>query len=125
MPAVQTIYVEVVVGKAHDFDILLTPSGGSLAVADVSDVWLTIKERDTDADADALVQKRLAAGISLTGVSGSSVAGVVSLTNSDTAALSSGRTYFVDLQVKTTARGAEQAAFGFLNTRQPITTANA
>jgi hypothetical protein len=124
MPAVQTIYVEAVVGKAHDFDILITPSSGSLAVADVTDVWLTIKERETDADADALVQKRLGAGITLTGVSGSSVAGIVALTNADTAELSPGRTYFIDLQVDTTARGPEQAAYGFLNTRQPITTAN-
>lgn len=121
---VQTICEDIVVGKARDFDILITPSSGSLLVADVVDVWLTIKEKDTDADADALISKRLSSGITLTGVSGSSVAGIVSLTNTNTAELASGRTYFVDLQVQTTSRGPEQAAFGFINTRGPITVAN-
>jgi hypothetical protein len=124
MPTVQTIYEEVVVGKARDFDFLLTPSTGSLAVADVVDVWFTLKASETDADAAALIQKRLSAGITLTGVSGSSVAGIISLTTADTAALAAGRTYYVDLQARTTARGAEQVAYGFVDTRQPITTAN-
>lgn len=124
MSTAPSIDEDVVVGKARDFDILITPSSGTLAVADIVDVWLTIKAKDTDADADALIQKRLAAGISLTGVSGSSVTGIVSLTNSDTATLAAGRTYFVDLQVQTAARGPEQAAYGYLNTRQPITVSN-
>jgi hypothetical protein len=121
---VQTISEEVTVGKARDFDITLTPSSGSLVVADIVDVWLTVKERDTDADADALIAKRLGSGITLTGVSGSSVTGIASLTNANTAELAAGRTYFVDLQVETTSRGAEQAAYGFITTRQPITVSN-
>lgn len=124
-PALNLQLLDVVQGKARDFDVTLSSSAGALSISDVAAVWFTVKERETDADGDAIFQKELGAGITLTGTSGDNVLALIQVTNADTALLTVGRTYFFDLQVDTVLRGAEQAAAGRIACRQPITTANA
>ena len=116
-PALNIQLVDCVKGKARDFDITIALSSGSLVVADITNAWLTVKANEADAGADALFQKEIGAGITLTGVSGSSVVGIVQLSAADTDLLTAGRTYYFDLQVDTTAREAELAARGRLACR--------
>jgi hypothetical protein len=123
-PARNIQLVDVVKAKARDFDIVLSLTSGALLITDITAVWFTVKANEQDPDSAKLFQKTLGAGIALTGLSGNSVLGVVSLTNADTDLLEAGRTYFFDIQVDTMARGPEQAAQGRLACRQPATVAN-
>lgn len=120
-PALNLGLLSCYVGKAADFQITLSSTGGALVVADIEAVVVTIKANATDADAAKILQKTLGAGITLTGLSGDNVLALLQLPAADTALLTAGRVYYFDVQVDTTARGPETAATGRLSARQPIT----
>lgn len=63
------------------------------------DAWFTLKELPTDPDADAVISKRLGAGIAIT----TPTSGIVEVFPSaaETAALVADLAYFGDLRVKT------------------------
>ncbi|MCB1105947.1 MAG: hypothetical protein KDK74_14545 [Cephaloticoccus sp.] len=114
----------IVVGKAADYTIALSSTGGALAIADIQNVVVTFKADPNDADADKILQKVLGAGISITGVSGGIVSALMQLTNADTALFTAGKIYYFDVQVDTTSRGPELTAAGRVPIRQPITISN-
>jgi hypothetical protein len=116
--------IEIVAGKARDLDVSIALTSGSLALADITDAWFTIKASEADADADAKIMKRMGSGITLLSVASGVIAALVQLTNADTAALTAGRVYAMDFQIDTTARGPEQVAWGSVTVRAPITIAN-
>ena len=111
-------------GKAADYTLTLSSTGGGLALADIEDIVATFKADPSDADSAAIVQKSLGAGITLTGVSGDNVLALLALTCADTALFTAGVTYSFDIQVDTTARCAETALQGTVRIKQPITISN-
>lgn len=91
--------LEFIRGDTGVFDVTLTRSGSPFnpALAGVK-VWFTLKSTPTAADAAAVLQKTIGAGLEITDAINGRLR--LTLTAADTAALNPRTSYFWDIQVK-------------------------
>lgn len=126
----KTLDLDYFIGDTKPLRFALRDPTTNLAVdlSELEDAWFTLKEAVSDADADAIISKRLDAGISVVDATGTTTSGVESLLDvfpaqAETALLVAGQTYVFDLRLKTSDGKIETDAWGYLTARPPITNA--
>lgn len=85
-------------GDKHTFDVALTDAAGAPLDLTSVDITFTAKRRLSDADADALIQKTTASGITVDADPTTGLATLV-IDAADTVGLASGPALFWDLQI--------------------------
>jgi hypothetical protein len=93
--------LEIIQGNTVRLDAVITVDGGTAADLTGCSLWFTVKEKRSDSDDDAIIQKKSppGSGITITDAAGGTAR--ITLTPEDTAELNPNRQYFFDVKIKT------------------------
>lgn len=93
--------LEIFQGTTVKLDVAITVDGETAADLTGCKLWFTAKERRSDDDADAILQKTSDIGGGITILDAPGGLARIALTPAESALFSSARLYFYDVQIKT------------------------
>ncbi len=108
--------ITVTQGDTYFLEVTVKDDQGNVVDLATYDVWFTLKDDITKTDAQAIFQKTKASGISIQ----SSLA-VITLTDTETAALLTTITYFYDVQVKSATNDISTVLNNKLKSKPQVT----
>lgn len=109
-------------GDTIDLEVIATRDGAPLDLTGTS-IWFTAKRKLKDADENAIAQKTLGAGITVTDAEAGEA--LVTLDPADTAALTKETTLYCDVQVVEASGRVTTVASGTLTIELDVTVATA